>query len=80
MVEVLVEGPARRPDGWSMGKSAQMKTVVFPGVRDPGDVVRVRVESATSHTLLGVPAQSAGSGDPAERAGAEGSGVPAEPA
>jgi tRNA-2-methylthio-N6-dimethylallyladenosine synthase len=52
-VEVLVEGPARRPDGWSMGKSAHMKTVVFPGVRAPGEVVRVRVESATSHTLLG---------------------------
>ena len=57
-VEVLVEGPARRPDGWSMGKSPQLKTVVFPGTVAPGELVRVRVESATSHTLLGaaVPA------------------------
>ena len=55
-VEVLVEGPARRPDGWSMGKSPQMKTVVFPGTVAPGDLVRVRVESATSHTLLGAAA------------------------
>jgi hypothetical protein len=54
-----------------MGKSAQMKTVVFPGVRAPGDVVRVRVESATSHTLLGVPARHG-------RAGCEGAAV--EPA
>jgi tRNA-2-methylthio-N6-dimethylallyladenosine synthase len=69
-VEVLVEGPARRPEGWSMGKSAQMKTVVFPGVSTPGEVVRVRVESATSHTLRGVPARqdrAGGDGAAAER-------------
>jgi tRNA-2-methylthio-N6-dimethylallyladenosine synthase len=52
-VEVLVEGPARRPAGWVSGKSPQMKTVVFPGPAAPGDLVRVRVESTTSHTLLG---------------------------
>ena len=55
-VEVLVEGPARRPDGWMSGKSPQMKTVVFPGPAAAGDLVRVRVESTTSHTLLGRPA------------------------
>ena len=53
-VAVLVEGPARRPDGWMMGKSPQLKTVVFPGPATIGDVVQVRVESATSHTLTGV--------------------------
>ena len=52
-VEVLVEGPARRTAGWMAGKSPQMKTVVFPGPAVPGDVVRVRVEAATSHTLTG---------------------------
>jgi tRNA-2-methylthio-N6-dimethylallyladenosine synthase len=52
-VEVLVEGPARRTAGWMAGKTPQMKTVVFPGPAAPGDVLRVRVEAATSHTLSG---------------------------
>jgi tRNA-2-methylthio-N6-dimethylallyladenosine synthase len=55
-VEVLVEGPARRPADWMAGKSPQLKTVVFPGPVAAGDLVRVRVESTTSHTLLGRPA------------------------
>src|SRR5437762_1196742 len=55
-VEVLVEGPARRPEGWMAGKSREMKTTVFPGPATPGDVVHVRVESATSHTLSGTVA------------------------
>src|SRR5206468_437017 len=50
-LEVLVEGPARRTAGWMTGKSPQMKTVVFPGPAEPGDLVRVRIEAATSHTL-----------------------------
>ncbi len=52
-VEVLVEGPARRTEGWMAGKTPQMKTVVFPGPATPGDLVQVRVEAATSHTLSG---------------------------
>jgi tRNA-2-methylthio-N6-dimethylallyladenosine synthase len=52
-VEVLVEGPARRTEGWMAGKTPQLKTVVFPGPARPGDLVRVRVETATSHTLSG---------------------------
>jgi tRNA-2-methylthio-N6-dimethylallyladenosine synthase len=54
-VEVLVEGPARRPEGWSSGKTPHMKTVVFPGPTPPGTLVRVRVGAATSHTLTGTP-------------------------
>ncbi len=54
-VEVLVEGPARRPDGWFMGKTPHFKTVVFPGPADPASLVRIRVESTTSHTLTGRP-------------------------
>ena len=54
-VEVLVEGPARRTAGWMAGKNPQLTTVVFPGPAAPGDVVRVRVEAATSHTLSGRP-------------------------
>jgi tRNA-2-methylthio-N6-dimethylallyladenosine synthase len=53
--EVLVEGPARRTPGWMAGKSPQLKTVVFPGPARPGDLVRVSVEAATSHTLSGKP-------------------------
>jgi len=52
-VEVLVEGPARRTPGWMAGKSATLKTVVFPGPAEPGELVRVRVEATTSHTLRG---------------------------
>jgi tRNA-2-methylthio-N6-dimethylallyladenosine synthase len=54
-VEVLVEGPARRPEGWMSGKTPQMKTVVFPGPAAPGALVTVRVEATTSHTLTGIP-------------------------
>ena len=55
-VEVLVEGPARRPEGWMSGKTPQMKTTVFPGPAAPGSLVRVEVQAATSHTLTGTPA------------------------
>jgi len=52
-VEVLVEGPARRRDGWLAGKTSHFKTAVFPanGVA-PGDTVRVRVTDSTAHTLI----------------------------
>jgi tRNA-2-methylthio-N6-dimethylallyladenosine synthase len=53
-VEVLVEGPAKRQEGWLAGKSGQFKTVVFPGSgARPGDLLPVRVVSATAHTLVG---------------------------
>ena len=53
-VEVLVEGPARRHDGWMAGKTPQFKTAVFPADGAAiGDTVRVRVTSATAHTLIG---------------------------
>ena len=52
--EVLIEGRARRREGWHAGKSPQFKTVVFPadGTR-VGEVVPVRVTDATAHTLVG---------------------------
>jgi tRNA-2-methylthio-N6-dimethylallyladenosine synthase len=53
-VEVLVEGPAKRGQGWLSGKSAQFKTTVFPSTRHaPGDLVSVGVRDATAHTLIG---------------------------
>lgn len=51
---VLVEGPAKRQEGWLAGKSGQFKTVVFPSTgAQPGEVMPVRVVSATAHTLVG---------------------------
>ncbi|MBI3797920.1 MAG: tRNA (N6-isopentenyl adenosine(37)-C2)-methylthiotransferase MiaB [Deltaproteobacteria bacterium] len=53
-VEVLIEGPAKRQEGWLAGKSGQFKTVVFPSTgAQPGEVMPVRVVSATAHTLVG---------------------------
>jgi tRNA-2-methylthio-N6-dimethylallyladenosine synthase len=65
-VEVLVEGPARRPakhgatsapgrgDGQLFGKSAHFKTVVFDDDGTPaGTLRRVRVVGATPVTLIG---------------------------
>ncbi|MBI3785244.1 MAG: tRNA (N6-isopentenyl adenosine(37)-C2)-methylthiotransferase MiaB [Deltaproteobacteria bacterium] len=53
-VEVLVEGPARRRDGWLVGKTLHFKTAVLPagGGIAPGAVVDVRVSEATAHTLV----------------------------
>ena len=52
---VLVEGPARRGGGMLMGKTPQFKTTVFAadGEIAAGTTVPVRVESVTSHSLLG---------------------------
>ena len=53
-VEVLVEGPAKRQEDWLSGKTGQFKTAVFPGNgAQPGELVTVRVASATAHTLIG---------------------------
>ena len=51
--EVLVEGTSKRNADELFGRTSQNKVAVFPasGVR-PGDFVRVRVNDATSATLL----------------------------
>jgi tRNA-2-methylthio-N6-dimethylallyladenosine synthase len=53
---VMVEGPARRGQGRLAGKTPQFKTAVFPARADlaPGDTARVRIESVTAHSLVGV--------------------------
>jgi tRNA-2-methylthio-N6-dimethylallyladenosine synthase len=54
-VEILVEGPAKRPPAHAAGKSPCFKTTVFPAAgASAGDLVRVRVDGATAHTLTGV--------------------------
>lgn len=55
-VEVMVEGPARRPPGHVVGKTRDFKTTVFPETgASPGELVRVRVDSASAHTLRATP-------------------------
>jgi tRNA-2-methylthio-N6-dimethylallyladenosine synthase len=51
---ILVEGPARRGGGMLVGKTPQFKTALFPAtpVIQPGDIVRVQVDSATAHSLI----------------------------
>jgi tRNA-2-methylthio-N6-dimethylallyladenosine synthase len=51
-VEVLVEGPARRPPGWLVGRTPQFTSTVLPGPARIGDVVTVPIASATAHTLI----------------------------
>jgi len=50
-VEVLVEGASRRNAGHAVGKTPDFKTTILPGGAQPGDLVRVRIERATSHSL-----------------------------
>jgi tRNA-2-methylthio-N6-dimethylallyladenosine synthase len=52
---VLVEGPARRGAGMLAGKTPQFKTAIFPAAPgiSAGDIVTMRVESATGHSLSG---------------------------
>ena len=56
-VEVLVEGESKRKsaDGRAstFGRSRHFKTVVFPQAGEPNSLIHVRIERATSHTLLG---------------------------
>lgn len=55
-VEVMVEGPARRPPGYVVGKTRNFKTTVFADTgAAPGELVRVRVDSGSAHTLRATP-------------------------
>lgn len=54
-VEVLVEGPARRPPGHVVGKTAHFTTAVVPGPAEPGTLVTATITSATGHTLVAAP-------------------------
>jgi tRNA-2-methylthio-N6-dimethylallyladenosine synthase len=52
--EVLVEGPSRTDESLLRGRTRRNTTVVFTGAGQPGELVRVRIEDATSTTLRGV--------------------------
>ncbi len=51
-VEILVEGPARRPEGHVAGKTLQFATAVVNADARPGDLVRATVVAASGHTLV----------------------------
>jgi tRNA-2-methylthio-N6-dimethylallyladenosine synthase len=51
--EVLVEGPSRTDPALLRGRSRRNTMVNFAGAADPGDLVPVRITSATSTTLKG---------------------------
>ncbi len=52
-LEVLVEGSSRTDPSRLRGRSRHNKAVNFTGLASPGEIVPVRIESATSQTLMG---------------------------
>jgi tRNA-2-methylthio-N6-dimethylallyladenosine synthase len=54
--EVLVEGPSRTDAELLRGRTRRNTTVNFRGEARPGELVAVRIESATSTTLRGTEA------------------------
>ena len=53
-MEVLVEGTSRTDETKLRGRTRHGKAVNFDGVAEPGELVDVEIESATSQTLSGV--------------------------
>lgn len=58
-VEVMVEGVSRTDETRMRGRSRENKVVNFDGLANEGDLVSVRIESATSLTLDGTQVLSA---------------------
>jgi tRNA-2-methylthio-N6-dimethylallyladenosine synthase len=52
-MEVLVEGTSRTDETRLRGRTRHNKAVNFEGTAEPGELVMVEVESATSQTLMG---------------------------
>jgi len=57
--EVLVEGPSRTQASLLRGRTRRNTTVNFHGTAQPGALVDVRIEAATSSTLRGTQAERA---------------------
>jgi tRNA-2-methylthio-N6-dimethylallyladenosine synthase len=53
-MEVLVEGTSRTDETRLRGRTTHNKAVNFDGVADPGELVEVEIDGATSQTLSGV--------------------------
>ena len=56
-MEVLVEGPSRTDETRLRGRTRHNKAVNFEGIAEAGELVDVKIETATSQTLAGVSAQ-----------------------
>ncbi|MFI5027574.1 MAG: tRNA (N6-isopentenyl adenosine(37)-C2)-methylthiotransferase MiaB [Solirubrobacterales bacterium] len=56
-MEVLVEGTSRTDPSRLRGRIRHNKAVNFDGIANPGDLIKVEIETATSQTLGGVAAQ-----------------------
>jgi tRNA-2-methylthio-N6-dimethylallyladenosine synthase len=54
--EVLVEGPSRTDPTTCRGKTRGGKTAIVTGILEPGTLVPVRIDAATSQTLRGTVA------------------------
>src|SRR5438876_3502199 len=54
--EVLVEGPSRTDPALLRGRTRRNTTVNFPGTANPGELVNVQIDEATSTTLRGIQA------------------------
>jgi tRNA-2-methylthio-N6-dimethylallyladenosine synthase len=52
--DVLAEGPSRTDSAVLRGRTRRNTTVNFRGEAEPGDLVAVRIDGATSTTLRGV--------------------------
>jgi len=52
-LDVLVEGSSRTDSERLRGRTRHNKAVNFSGLAAPGEFARVRIDSATSHTLAG---------------------------
>ncbi len=55
IVEVLVEGPARRSPGHVAGKTPQFVTTVVAADVAPGTLLHATVTAASAHTLIATP-------------------------
>ena len=53
IVDVLVEGPAKKPSGNTYGRTAGFKGVVFPGDFAKNTFQTVKIVKSTPHTLFG---------------------------
>ena len=58
---MLVEGPSRTDPDLLRGRTRRNVTVNFTGAAEPGELVDVRIDRATSTTLGGVQARLAAS-------------------
>jgi tRNA-2-methylthio-N6-dimethylallyladenosine synthase len=52
-LDVLVEGPSRKDPSRLRGRTRHNKVVNFAGLASPGELVPVRIDGATSQTLVG---------------------------